>query len=99
MKILVTGGAGYIGSVVTESLLGSGHEVVIVDNLSTIDYDNYDPSCSLDLLEACKKCKRQRLVYVGKPTAKEKQKGVDLTAPEIVEPDFKTTVDDMEWRG
>ena len=71
----------------------------IVDNLSTIDYDNYDPSCSLDLLDACKKCKRQRLVYVGKPTDKEKQKGVDLTAPEIVEPDFKTTVDDMEWRG
>ena len=35
MKILVTGGAGYIGSVVTESLLDSGHEVVIIDNLST----------------------------------------------------------------
>jgi UDP-glucose 4-epimerase len=35
MKILVTGGAGYIGSVVTESLVASGHEVVIVDNLST----------------------------------------------------------------
>lgn len=35
MKILVTGGAGYIGSVVTESLIGSGHEVVIIDNLST----------------------------------------------------------------
>jgi UDP-glucose 4-epimerase len=35
MKVLVTGGAGYIGSVVTEYLLESGHEVVIVDNLST----------------------------------------------------------------
>lgn len=35
MRILVTGGAGYIGSVVSEFLLGNGHEVVVVDNLST----------------------------------------------------------------
>jgi len=35
MRILVTGGAGYIGSVVTEYLVGGGHEVVIVDHLST----------------------------------------------------------------
>jgi UDP-glucose 4-epimerase len=35
MKILVTGGAGYIGSVVTEHLLDGAHEVVVVDNLST----------------------------------------------------------------
>ena len=35
MRILVTGGAGYIGSVVTEHLLAGGHEVVVVDNLST----------------------------------------------------------------
>jgi UDP-glucose 4-epimerase len=35
MKVCVTGGAGYIGSVVTEYLIEAGHEVVIVDNLST----------------------------------------------------------------
>jgi len=35
MKVLVTGGAGYIGSVVSEFLLEEGHEVVVVDNLST----------------------------------------------------------------
>ncbi|HXG64538.1 MAG TPA: NAD-dependent epimerase/dehydratase family protein, partial [Blastocatellia bacterium] len=33
MKILVTGGAGYIGSVVTEELIRDGHEVVVYDNL------------------------------------------------------------------
>jgi len=33
MKVLVTGGAGYIGSVVTEELLNDGHEVVVFDSL------------------------------------------------------------------
>lgn len=34
MKIMVTGGAGYIGSVVVEQLLKQGHQAVIYDNLS-----------------------------------------------------------------
>ena len=33
MRVLVTGGAGYIGSVVTEELVNDGHEVVVYDNL------------------------------------------------------------------
>lgn len=35
MKLLVTGGAGYIGSVVATQLLSAGHEVVVLDNLDT----------------------------------------------------------------
>ena len=34
MRVLVTGGAGYIGSVVTEQLVSDGHQVVVYDNLS-----------------------------------------------------------------
>ena len=33
MKALVTGGAGYIGSIVARQLLAAGHEVVVLDNL------------------------------------------------------------------
>jgi UDP-glucose 4-epimerase len=34
MRVLVTGGAGYIGSVVAEQLLSAGHRVTVIDNLS-----------------------------------------------------------------
>jgi UDP-glucose 4-epimerase len=34
MRVLVTGGAGYIGSIVTEALLERGHAVMVYDNLS-----------------------------------------------------------------
>ena len=39
MKLLVTGGAGYVGSVCAKVLLEQGHEVVIVDDLSTGNAD------------------------------------------------------------
>ena len=35
MRLLVTGGAGYIGSVVTSQLLRAGHQAVVLDDLST----------------------------------------------------------------
>ena len=39
MKLLVTGGAGYIGSVCAKVLLEQGHQVVVVDDLSTGNAD------------------------------------------------------------
>ena len=40
MKALLTGGAGFIGSHLAERLLAGGHEVIVLDNLSTGSIDN-----------------------------------------------------------
>lgn len=42
-NILVTGGAGFIGSYLCEELLREGHHVICIDNFSTSDVKNIDP--------------------------------------------------------
>ena len=46
MKILVTGGAGFIGSNLVDKLIECGHHVVVIDNLSTGKKENLNPKCS-----------------------------------------------------
>lgn len=46
MKILVTGGAGFIGSHVVDLFISNGYEVVIVDNLSTGRESNLNPKAT-----------------------------------------------------
>jgi UDP-glucose 4-epimerase len=43
MRVLVTGGAGYIGSVVAAQLIATGHEVTVLDDLSTGHADAVPP--------------------------------------------------------
>lgn len=40
MKVLLTGGAGYIGAHTALTLLGSGHEIVVADNYSNSSYES-----------------------------------------------------------
>ncbi len=47
VKVLVTGGAGYIGSVVTAQLIDAGHDVVVYDNLSKGHRDAVHPQAQL----------------------------------------------------
>ena len=73
--------------------------ITIQDNLSTINYDEYTAECTVGLLKACEKCPRDRLVFIGKPPDGDSEEASDIEPPDIVTPDFKTTVDDTEWRG
>ena len=69
------------------------------EGLCTIDYDGYETECTPDLLKAMDKCPQKRLVFVGKPTSKDLERTRDEVLPEVIAADFKTTVDDTEWRG
>ena len=46
-KVLVTGGAGFIGSNLVDRLIEEGYKVVILDNFSTGKYENVNPKAKL----------------------------------------------------
>jgi len=48
VKVLVTGGAGFIGSHIVDALIGQGHQVVVVDNLDTGFLENINANASTD---------------------------------------------------
>ena len=53
MKILITGGAGFIGSHLQDRLIKEGHRVVIVDNLSTGKKENLNPRAKFYKADIC----------------------------------------------
>ena len=48
MRVLVTGGAGFIGSHVAEACLAAGHDVAVIDDLSSGKRENLPPSIRLE---------------------------------------------------
>jgi len=59
LKILVTGGAGFIGSHIADGFIEQGHDVVILDNLSMGKLENINPKAKFYLMDIraadCKK--------------------------------------------
>jgi len=51
MRILVTGGAGFIGSHVVDAYVAAGHEVIVVDDLSTGRRENLNPRARFHQLD------------------------------------------------
>ncbi|NQU82903.1 MAG: NAD-dependent epimerase/dehydratase family protein [Parcubacteria group bacterium] len=52
-KILISGGAGFIGSHITDKLIDKGHRVVVLDNLSTGKKENVNEKAELKELDIC----------------------------------------------
>ncbi len=51
MKVLVTGGAGFIGSNVVDAYIQAGHDVVVVDNLYSGKWENLNPDAKFYLMD------------------------------------------------
>jgi UDP-glucose 4-epimerase len=51
VKVLITGGAGFIGSHLADRLLGEGHEVLVIDNYATGRRDNLTERDGLTIVE------------------------------------------------
>jgi len=70
MKIVVTGGAGFIGSHLVDKLIKKGHKVVVADNLSTGKKENLNKKAKLYKVDICSpkiaeifKIERPEIVY------------------------------------
>jgi len=53
MRILVTGGAGFIGSNIVDAYIEKGHDVVIIDNMSTGVKENINPKAKFYEMDIC----------------------------------------------
>ena len=62
MRILVTGGAGYVGSVSVEALLAAGHDVSVLDDLSTGHWHSVPDAARLEIGRAS--CRERVLDHV-----------------------------------
>ncbi len=67
MKILITGGAGFIASHVADAYVELGHEVVVVDNLSTGNLDNLNPKAKFIEVDITDKEKIQEIIRTERP--------------------------------
>ncbi|MEE8575574.1 MAG: NAD-dependent epimerase/dehydratase family protein [Thermodesulfobacteriota bacterium] len=66
MKILVTGGAGFIGSNVVDAFVAEGHDVIVVDDLSSGKEENLNPEVSFHKMDI-RSAELRKLVSREKP--------------------------------
>lgn len=67
MRILVTGGAGFIASHVSDGFLAAGHEVAVLDNLSTGFRENVPTNATFFEVDICDAAAVERVVSAFRP--------------------------------
>jgi UDP-glucose 4-epimerase len=67
MRVLVTGGAGFIGSHIVDTLVKDGHEVSVIDDLSSGSKANVPANVRLDVVDICDREKVAAIMKDVKP--------------------------------
>lgn len=65
MKAIVTGGAGFIGSHIAERLIRDGHEVIVIDNMSSGKEENVPNGCKLSYVDICLLSSKDSKLFKG----------------------------------
>jgi UDP-glucose 4-epimerase len=86
MRVLVTGGAGYIGSVVTEELLRDGHEAKVYDNLSKGHQGSVDARAEFIQADLMDKERLTRALHEGRIEAVIHMAASSLVGESVTEP-------------
>ena len=85
MKILVTGGAGFIGSNIVDELIERKHKVVIVDNLATGNIKNVNKKAKFYKVSVCDKKKIDEIF---------KKEKIDIVIHHAAQLDVRKSVED-----
>ncbi len=92
MKILVTGGAGFIGSHVVDAYVAAGHEVAVLDNLSTGREDNVNPAAQLHRVDIRDLGQVQKAIAAFKPEVVNHHAAQSEVPRSVADPGFDAQV-------
>jgi len=85
-RVLVTGGAGFIGSHIVDALVEAGHEVSIVDNLTTGKLANVHPSARFYEADIRDAEALERVIAAERPTVASHQAALANVRESLVDP-------------
>jgi len=92
VKILVTGGAGFIGSHVVDAYVAAGHEVAVLDNLSTGREDNVNPAAQLHRVDIRDLGQVQKAIAAFKPEVVNHHAAQSEVPRSVADPGFDAQV-------
>ena len=87
MRVVVTGGAGYIGSVVTEALVEQGHLVLVVDDLSKGHRDTVPDAVTFARIDLARQAELTRLLSAFGAEAVIHMAASSLVAESVIVPE------------
>lgn len=90
--VLVTGGAGFIGSHVVDALIAAGHQVSIVDNLSTGSESNVNPAAKLYTVDITDRAAITNLIATLRPDIINHHAAHIFVGHSVADPQFDATV-------